>query len=158
MTLPVIDIMQLPVVPASQGHLAVISGAAYAHTSALAATAAVPQGDFVVAFLDIVGPDLCKTVDTTGKADVTPQLNHLLRQALLSCSGGVRLDEEVNGPMELLRIETSKGSGDWHQRAVSILAAARALCCWATRCRRSVMCCGTHCLADMHECKWSFGI
>lgn len=81
------------------------------HCSAIRRYLLLGQGDFVVAFLDIVGPDLCKTVDTTGKADVTPQLNHLLRQALLSCSGGVRLDEEVNGPMELLRIETNKGSG-----------------------------------------------
>lgn len=67
----------------------------------------------MVAFLDIVGPDLCKAYD--GTSDVRPQLNHLLRQALLSCSGGVRLDEEVNGPMELLAIDISKAPGTSRQ-------------------------------------------
>lgn len=68
------------------------------------------QGDFVVAFLDIVGPDLDKPYSVGG--DATPHLNHLLRQALLSCSGGVRLDEEANGPMQLLRIDVGKSAGE----------------------------------------------
>jgi hypothetical protein len=67
------------------------------------------QGDFVVAFLDIVGPELNRTYDS--KSNAAPQLNHLLRQALLSCSGGVRLDEEANGPMQLMRIDVSKQAG-----------------------------------------------
>lgn len=68
------------------------------------------QGDFVVAFLDIVGPELDKPYAVGG--DATPHLNHLLRQALLSCSGGVRLDEEANGPMQLLRIDVGKSAGE----------------------------------------------
>jgi hypothetical protein len=64
----------------------------------------------VVAFLDIVGPELNRTYDV--KSDATPQLNHLLRQALLSCSGGVRLDEEANGPLQLLHVDVSKAAGE----------------------------------------------
>jgi hypothetical protein len=74
--------------------------------------AAAAQGDFVVAFLDIVGPELNKPyTSSTVKSDTAPQLKHLLRQALLSCSGGVRLDEEVNGPMQLLDIQVNKSAG-----------------------------------------------
>ena len=63
----------------------------------------------MVAFLDMLGSDLCKTFDS--HCDATPQLNHLLRQALVSCSGGGRLDEEVNGPLELLSIHVNKAAG-----------------------------------------------
>jgi hypothetical protein len=63
----------------------------------------------VVAFLDVAGPELDNKVDTSKNAGA--QLNHLLRQALLSCSGGARLDEEANGPLQLLRIDVSKAAG-----------------------------------------------
>lgn len=67
----------------------------------------------MVAFLDIVGPELNKPYNSsTVKGDAAPQLKHLLRQALLSCSGGVRLDEEVNGPMQLLDIQVNKSAGE----------------------------------------------
>lgn len=64
----------------------------------------------MVAFLDIVGPELNRTYDA--KSDATPQLTHLLRQALLSCSGAVRLDEEANGPLQLLHVDVSKAAGE----------------------------------------------
>jgi hypothetical protein len=79
--------------------------------AAAAAAAAALQGDFVVAFLDIVGPELNKPFNSNKGSDAAPQLKHLLRQALLSCSGGVRLDEEVNGPMQLLDIQVNKSAG-----------------------------------------------
>lgn len=56
------------------------------------------QGDFVVALLDTLGPELSKPARDV--SEVT--LNHLLRQALLASAGGTRSDEE-GGAMERLR-------------------------------------------------------
>lgn len=109
----------------------------------------------MVAFLDIVGPELNRVYDS--KSNAAPQLNHLLRQALLSCSGGVRLDEEANGPMQLLRIDVSKQAGKaerWCLRNADLRARWGLMACiihvlsgMVSFCSPSLLtkgCCGLH--------------
>lgn len=65
------------------------------------------KGDFVVALLDIMGADLDKLVPDLRESN----LNHQLRQALLSCAGGGRLDDAAGGPQELLHVCLAASAG-----------------------------------------------
>ncbi|KAF8068410.1 GCP3 [Scenedesmus sp. PABB004] len=84
------------------------SGELERHCQAIRRYLLLGQGDFVVALLDCLGPELAKPARDV--SEVT--LNHLLRQALAASAGGGRADEEGGAQERLRARKAPAGEGE----------------------------------------------